>query len=72
MKNEAPRYAQLLPELPRLLHQALQPRAAAEQRLLETLLLEQRRNARLLHAIVYVAVGVALGLLASHLWLNTH
>ena len=28
LKNEAPRYAQLLPELPRLLHQALQRSAA--------------------------------------------
>ena len=29
LKNEAPRYAQLLPELPRLLHQALQQQAGA-------------------------------------------
>ena len=31
LKNEAPRYAQLLPELPRLLHQALQPRPAPRE-----------------------------------------
>ena len=68
LKKEAPRYVQLLPELPRLIHQALQPRAAAEQRLLETLLVEQRRTARLLRAVVYGGVGVALGLLASQLW----
>ena len=47
LKNEAPRYAQLLPELPRLLHQ----RAAARRRgrsrraaLLDALLAEQRRT----------------------------
>jgi ubiquinone biosynthesis protein len=72
LKNEAPRYVQLLPELPRLIHQALQPRAAAEQRLLETLLLEQRRSVRLLRAIVYIGAGVGLGLLAAQLWLHAH
>ena len=70
LKKEAPRYVQLLPELPRLIHQALQPRAAGEQRLLETLLVEQRRTARLLRALVYVGTGVALGLLAAQLWLH--
>jgi ubiquinone biosynthesis protein len=70
LKKEAPRYVQLLPELPRLIHQALQPRAAAEQRLLETLIVEQRRTARLLRAVVYGASGVALGVLVSQLWLH--
>jgi ubiquinone biosynthesis protein len=71
LKREAPRYAQLLPELPRLIHQALQPRAAAEQRLLETLLAEQRRTARLLRAIVYIGCGVAFGVAGAQLWLQT-
>ena len=70
LKKEAPRYVQLLPELPRLIHQALQPRAAAEQRLLEALLAEQRRTRRLLQAIVWAAVGAGLGLLASRLWMH--
>ena len=61
MKNEAPRYVQLLPELPRLLHQALQPRQGADQRVLEALLVEQRRTHRLLRALAWVAVGGALG-----------
>jgi ubiquinone biosynthesis protein len=64
LKNEAPRYVQLLPELPRLLHQALQPRPAGEQRLVEALLLEQRRTNRLLQALVYVGLGFVLGLVA--------
>jgi len=51
LKNEAPRYVQLLPELPRLLHQALQPRAPAEQRLLEELLVHQQRTRRLVWAL---------------------
>lgn len=61
-KKEAPRYVQWLPELPRLLHQALQPpRYDTERRLLELLLLEQRRTRRLLWGIVWAGVGFALG-----------
>ena len=33
LKNEAPRYSQLLPELPRLLHQALQAAGAIGRRI---------------------------------------
>ncbi|MBX9794443.1 MAG: ubiquinone biosynthesis regulatory protein kinase UbiB [Burkholderiaceae bacterium] len=64
LKNEAPRYVQLLPELPRLLHQSLQPKPASEQRALEALLAEQRRTNRLLQAIVYAGLGFLIGMLA--------
>ena len=47
LKNEAPRYVQLLPELPRLLHQRLQPRPAIEARLLAALLEDRRRSKRM-------------------------
>ncbi len=73
LKNEAPRYVQLLPELPRLLHQALQPRPLAQARALEALLLEQRRTNRLLQGIVYAGLGFLLGALAMQLlphWLD--
>ncbi len=72
LKNEAPRYVQLLPELPRLLHQALQPRAAADQRTLEALLTERRRTNRLLQAVVYGGVGVLLGVLAASMAMRWH
>ena len=66
LKNEAPRYAQLLPELPRLVHQALlrgrQPDAATL-----ALLAEQRRTNRLLQALLYGAVGFVVGLLVTQL-----
>ena len=68
VKAEAPRYSQLLPELPRLLHQALQPRAATEQRLIESLLVEQRLTNLLLRAVVYGGLLLVLALLASQ-WL---
>ena len=66
LKNEAPRYVHLLPELPRLLHAALLPSAgqSTQERLFEALLLEQRRTNRWIQAVVYVAVGFVLGLLA--------
>ena len=65
LKKEAPRYVQLLPELPRLLHRTLQPRVAAEQRAFEALLIEQRRTNRLLRALIYGTAGLLLGLLAA-------
>ncbi len=68
LKNEAPRYAQLLPELPRLLHQALQRSArGADSPLLPALLAEQRRTNRLLQVLIWAAVGFVAGLLATRL-----
>jgi len=61
LKNEAPRYVQLLPELPRLLHQALQPRSDVDQKAISALLFEQQRTNRLLQAIVCVAFGFLFG-----------
>jgi ubiquinone biosynthesis protein len=69
MKNEAPRYAQLLPELPRLLHQALQApgRASSESAALLALLGEQRRTNRLLQAVVFAIIGFVAGVLSVQL-----
>jgi ubiquinone biosynthesis protein len=61
LKKEAPHYAQLLPELPRLIHQALQPqRGAAELRVAEAFLAEQRRTNRLLQVLIFGGLGFAL------------
>jgi len=72
LKNEAPRYVQLLPELPRLLHRALQPHAADPQRVLEALLVEQRSINRLLRTAVYAGVVVLFGLLAMQIAAHLH
>lgn len=66
--NEAPRYAHLLPELPRLLHQALQPRPATAEPLLRELLAEQRRLRRLVQAVLVAAAGFVAGVLLVRLW----
>ena len=68
LKNEAPRYAQLLPELPRLLHRALERQAAARDTpVLRSLLAEQRRTNRLLRALVWAALALGSVLLAVRL-----
>ncbi|TFZ03052.1 ubiquinone biosynthesis regulatory protein kinase UbiB [Ramlibacter henchirensis] len=64
LRDQAPRYAKLLPELPRLMHDYLRRRAEPERRELQTLIDEQRRTNRLLQAFLYGGVGFALGLLA--------
>jgi ubiquinone biosynthesis protein len=63
LKDEAPRYAKLLPELPRLLHAALQPRSDASQ--VQALLDEQRRTNRLLRALLWAGAGFVAGLLVA-------
>jgi ubiquinone biosynthesis protein len=68
MKDEAPRYAKLLPELPRLMHAALQPRD--DSALMQTLLAEQRRTNRLLRAALWIGAVVAIGLLVAELLLR--
>jgi ubiquinone biosynthesis protein len=62
LRDQAPRYAKLLPELPRLLHAYLQHKPARDEGDLRELLLEQRRTNRLLQSIAYGGVGFALGL----------
>jgi ubiquinone biosynthesis protein len=64
LKNEAPRYAKLLPELPRLLENFLQAPKSGDDRLMTQLLLEQKRTNRLLQALTYIVFGFVLGLVA--------
>jgi ubiquinone biosynthesis protein len=70
LKDEAPRYAQLLPELPRLLHAALQPRPDSPTLL--ALLEEQRRSNRLLQALLFGVAGFVLGTAIFTLVLRWH
>ncbi|MDO8448894.1 MAG: ubiquinone biosynthesis regulatory protein kinase UbiB [Rhodoferax sp.] len=67
LRNEAPRYAKLLPELPRLLVDFLQSSKSQSGRGLDELLAEQKRTNRLLQAIMYGGVGFVLGLVVMQL-----
>jgi ubiquinone biosynthesis protein len=72
LKHEAPHYAQLLPELPRLVHRALQRRGDSDPAVLEALLAEQRRTNRMLRALIYGGLGFLLGVLAMQLVTGWH
>jgi ubiquinone biosynthesis protein len=76
LRNEAPRYAKLLPELPRLLVDYLRRGGpdgdqAQQNRQFEELLTEQKRTNKLLQRLVYVAVGFAIGLIVMQLLFRT-
>ncbi|MCE2908967.1 MAG: ubiquinone biosynthesis regulatory protein kinase UbiB [Burkholderiaceae bacterium] len=61
LEREAPRYAQLLPALPRLLHEVLRRQSQPPQdQALRELVAEQRRIRRLLQAVVWGAAGLLL------------
>ncbi|MFL6695299.1 MAG: ubiquinone biosynthesis regulatory protein kinase UbiB [Ramlibacter sp.] len=67
LRAQAPRYAKLLPDLPRLLHDYLRRRPDDERHDLQLVLAEQRRTNRLLQTILAVGLGFALGLAATQL-----
>ena len=69
LKNEAPRYAQLLPELPRLVHRALRQQGrSGDGEALLAMLAEQRRTNRLLQGLLWALTGFVAGALAAR-WL---
>ncbi|QDL53743.1 ubiquinone biosynthesis regulatory protein kinase UbiB [Rhodoferax aquaticus] len=62
LKEHAPRYAKLLPELPTLLQNYLRDGARDHSRLLVELLIEQKRTNSLLQSLVSAVIGFALGM----------
>jgi ubiquinone biosynthesis protein len=72
LKREAPRYAKLLPELPRLIHHNLQQGDSALRRDLAAMLSEQRRTNRTLSAMLWVGIGFALGVVAAQVVAHLH
>ena len=67
LKAQAPRYAKLLPELPALLHSYLQRNAVDNTRLVQELLVEQKRTNRLLQTLVAAVIGFALGMVVMQI-----
>jgi ubiquinone biosynthesis protein len=77
LTEEAPRYSHLLPEIPRLMHHALQGRIAEQEapdaELLRQLLEEQKRTNLLLSIAVYFGGGLIGGVVLVRLighWLH--
>jgi ubiquinone biosynthesis protein len=74
-KAEAPRYSHIIPQLPRLVHQALTAESHPDSRhveLLKTLLVEQRRTNLLLGIAIYLAGGLLAGVLLFQAFLRWH
>jgi ubiquinone biosynthesis protein len=69
---EAPRYAKLLPELPRLMHDFLKHRQNDSNPELQLLIEEQRRTNRLLQRLIWSGAGFLLGLLAMQVFVRLH
>jgi len=69
---EAPRYAKLLPELPRLVHDFLKHRQNDGQGQLQLLIEEQRRTNRLLQRLLWCGVGFLLGLVVMQVFVRLH
>lgn len=64
LRNQAPKYAKLLPEIPRLVHERLsEPQQSVDAELLQTLLQEQRKTNQLLQMMVYSAWGFVIGVI---------
>ncbi|HOP90988.1 MAG TPA: ubiquinone biosynthesis regulatory protein kinase UbiB [Ottowia sp.] len=69
LKEQAPYYAKMLPDLPRLLHGYLQQRPAEDlRRELRALTLAQQQTNRLLRRIVFGGALALLALIALVLW----
>ena len=67
LKAQAPHYAKLLPQLPRLLHDYLLRPRQNDHRQIELLLAEQRRTNRLLQTLIYAGLGFVVSLAALQL-----
>jgi ubiquinone biosynthesis protein len=70
IKEQAPRYAKLIPQLPRLLTEYLQRPNSGNDALIQELLHEQKRTNALLQKIVYGAIGFVVGMVLIMLYLR--
>jgi len=72
LKAQAPQYAKLLPQLPRLLSDYLQQAQRGDSRQVELLLAEQRRTNALLQILLYLGLGFVTSMLVLVAWSNLH
>ena len=70
LKAEAPRYAKLLPELPRLVHDFLKARSQPVSNEVQLLIQEQRRTQRALSRVLWLLLGFILGLLIMQMLMH--
>ena len=72
LKAQAPHYAKLLPELPMLVHNYLKRgnHASGSDKLVQELLLEQRRTNRMLQWLIALGIGFAIGAALMLVWMR--
>jgi ubiquinone biosynthesis protein len=70
LRNQAPYYAKMLPQLPRLIHDRLTAHSGGERELLEQLMREQQRTNTLLRVLIYMGLGFVVSLLALQVWVQ--
>jgi ubiquinone biosynthesis protein len=70
LRNQAPYYAKMLPQLPRLIHDRLTVQRAGDRDMLEQLMQEQRRTNSLLRVLIYMGLGFVASLLALQVWVQ--
>jgi ubiquinone biosynthesis protein len=71
LKAEAPRFAHIFPQLPRLVHQVLEHHSHSKlsnEELLNMLVLERRRTNRLLGLVAALAGAMAIALAVLHFY----
>jgi ubiquinone biosynthesis protein len=73
LRIEAPQWSKMLPQVPRLVHQALSERqahpAGASDVMVARLLAEQTRTNRLLQSLLIFTLATGAGIVCTHLWL---
>ena len=67
LRDQAPQFAKLVPELPQLLTAYLRRGGSENSAELRALLVEQQRTNRLLQSLIYGAVGFALGMVVMQI-----
>jgi ubiquinone biosynthesis protein len=72
LKAQAPQYAKLLPQLPRLLSEYLQQNRRTDNRQIELLLAEQRRTNALLQILLYLGMGFVTSMVLLVAWSHLH
>jgi ubiquinone biosynthesis protein len=62
LRDQAPRYAKIIPELPHLIHKRLRHERGILKRDADDLMAELKKTNRLLQTIIYAGLGFALGM----------
>ena len=71
LRNQAPYYAKVLPQLPRLIHERLRGQSSGERDLMEQLMLEQRRTNALLRILIYLGLGFVASLIVLQVLIHS-